>query len=899
MARRLLMMRTAFSVILFSSPLGITPGLKASAASARSASVEPSAGAWKTWVIASGARMQTPAPPGPKATKEEVAELLSLQARRGKGAPETIRYWDSGSPSYRWNEIAFKAAADSSSGVVTERMLALLNVAIYDAMVAAWHAKYKYNRRRPSEVETKLSPAVPVADSPSYPSEHAVAAGAASAVLSYLFPDKAKFLADKAEECGHSRLLAGVQYRSDVTAGLRLGREVAALVIERAKADGSGAKWAGSVPNTPGLWNGKNPYDPQMARWKTWVLSSGNQLRPGPPAFDAAAMAEVREAAKNPRARREAYYWAITSLPRYWNDLASLKIFENKLDRNPPQAARVYAVLSTAYYDSLVACWDAKYAYWGIRPFQYDPEFKPLITTPNFPGYPSGHAMLSGTAASMLAYLLPADSEFFNKQAAAAAESRLLGGVHFRLDNDVGLKLGRSVAAVAIARARADGAVQAVDMDGMIRAEMERSHAPGAVAAVAQGGRVIFSRGYGFADVEKGIRATPETPFYVGSVTKQFTAAAVMMLVEEGKVALDDRAIRYLPKLPMPYEDVSVRHLLTHTSGVRRDFKEHGHSLVGDSLYEALASAPLDFAPGRRVSYSTTGYILLGMLVEAVSKRGLKEFLAERIFRPLGMNSTRYVVPGDTVVNVAAGYEWAGGQLARVSAVGARYGAGAVVSTAADLVKWDAALYGDRPLGKKARALMWAVQKLPDGSDAAVGYDGAARRLRVGYGWFVSDYLGHRLVHHGGNLDGYSAQFDRFVDDRLTFIVLANNETGPATVVAKILADHYVPDLDLTSVPSLNQRARFAFYRQDYAASVKLNNEAVAKGDRDPLTQFSLARGLSMMGEQDKAFSHLLRAVELGFKDAELLRRETSLEPLRGDPRWADVLERVPFKPTH
>ncbi|MDQ3802375.1 MAG: phosphatase PAP2 family protein [Acidobacteriota bacterium] len=411
-------------------------------------------------MITSGTQIQTPAPPGPKATKEELTELLSLQTRRSQGALETIRYWDSGSPSYRWNEIAFKVATDSTSGVVTERMLALLNVSIYDATVAAWHAKYKYNRRRPAEVEAKLTPVVPAPESPSYPSEHAVTAGAASAVLSYLFPDKAKFLADRAEECGNSRLLAGVQYRSDVVAGLRLGRQIAAPVIERARADGSGAKWTGSVPTAPGLWSGTNPYDPQMATWKTWVLSSGSQLRPKPPAFDAAAMAEVKEAAKNPRARREAYYWAITSLPRYWNDLASLKIFEYKLDRNPPQAARVYAVLSTAYYDSLVACWDAKYAYWGIRPFQYDPEFKPLITTPNFPGYPSGHAMLSGTAAAVLSYLFPADAEFFNKQAEAAAESRLLGGVHFRLDNEVGLALGRSVAAVAIERARQDGSQQ-------------------------------------------------------------------------------------------------------------------------------------------------------------------------------------------------------------------------------------------------------------------------------------------------------------------------------------------------------------------------------------------------------------------------------------------------------
>lgn len=465
MARQLLFVRRAICAILIS---GAVSNMLAPAAAAYSTAIEPGAGGWKTWVITSGAQMKTPAPPGAKATKEELSELLSLQSQRSQSALERVRYWDAGSPSYRWNEIALKVAADSSASVVTERMLALVNVAIYDAMVAAWHSKYKYNRKRPTEIETKLTPVVPMPLSPSYPSEHAVAAGAASAVLSYLFPDKSNFLADSAEECGNSRLVAGVQFRSDVTAGLGLGREVAALVIERAKKDGSDAKWTGTVPTTPGLWNGTNPAMPELAKWKTWVLSTPSQLRPAPPpSFDAAAMAEVKEAAKNPRAKREAYYWAITSLPKYWNELASLKMFENKLDRNPPQAARVYAILSTAYYDSLIACWDAKYQYWGARPFQFDPEFKPLLTTPNFPGYPSGHAMLSGTAAAILSHLFPADAEFFYKQAEAAATSRLLGGVHFRVDNEVGLELGRAVASVAIERARTDGSEKSVTQSSM------------------------------------------------------------------------------------------------------------------------------------------------------------------------------------------------------------------------------------------------------------------------------------------------------------------------------------------------------------------------------------------------------------------------------------------------
>jgi membrane-associated phospholipid phosphatase len=425
---------------------------------AASAQIEPGAGSWKTWVITSGAQLPLPAPPGAKETRKEIDELLSLQKQRSQTVMETLRYWDSGSPNYRWNQIAFRVANESSASVVTERMLALLNVAIYDAMIAAWHWKYKYHRQRPSQLETKLKTLALNSESPSYPSEHAVAAGAASAVLSYLFPDKTQFLTDKAEEAGRSRLLAGAQYSSDVTAGLQLGRQVATLVIERAKKDGSDAKWTGTVPTKPGLWNGTNPAIPEMATWKTWVLSSPGQLRPAPPSFDAAAMAEVKNAPNTGKARRAAYYWALTSLPQYWNELASLKMFENKLDGNPPRAARAYAILSTAYYDSLIACWDAKYAYWGIRPFQFDPEFKSLIPTPNFPGYPSGHATMSGAAASILAYLFPADSEYFHKQAEEAAMSRLWGGVHFRVDNEVGLALGRSVASLAIEHARKDGA---------------------------------------------------------------------------------------------------------------------------------------------------------------------------------------------------------------------------------------------------------------------------------------------------------------------------------------------------------------------------------------------------------------------------------------------------------
>src|SRR5262249_30227869 len=163
--------------------------------------------------------------------------------------------------------------------------------------------------------------------------EHAVVAGAASTVLAYLFPNDAKFFNDKAEEAGRSRLLAGVQYPSDVTAGLALGRAVGELVIARAKTDGSDAEWTGTVPTEPGHWTGTNPVGQTVGAWKTWVLTSGSQLRPGPPpAFDsaqeAAELAEVKNFPRTVATNARAWFWG-PSLPRtyiYWNSQTNQKI---------------------------------------------------------------------------------------------------------------------------------------------------------------------------------------------------------------------------------------------------------------------------------------------------------------------------------------------------------------------------------------------------------------------------------------------------------------------------------------------------------------------------------------------------------------------------------------------
>jgi len=432
--------------------------------------IEPQAGKWKTWVLSSAGQLNLPAPPGRPVSQEEIGVLKRLSFERDAAALNLINFWDAGSPSYRWNEFALDRVLKNNIGNPrAPRILSYVHVAIYDAMVSAWRLKYLHKRIRPSALNSSLTTVLPNPNSPSYPSEHAVAAGAASAVLGYFFPTDAEFFRTKAEEAGRSRLLAGVNYPSDVSAGLELGRAVAELVIERARTDGSDAVFTGTIPTGPCSWRGTNPLDPTAGNWRPWALASGSQFRPGPPpACDSPQMAtELAELKSIPRTIpaggtsfvpiRLGYFWQGVGTIKPWNDLTSQKISEYRLDQNPPRAARAYALVHIAYYDALIACFDAKYAYWAIRPNQLDPSITPLFPNPNHPSYPSAHASLSEAQAAMLSYLFPRDTEFFKSLAKEAADSRVWSGVHYRSDLVSGLAQADAVAGLIIDRARNDG----------------------------------------------------------------------------------------------------------------------------------------------------------------------------------------------------------------------------------------------------------------------------------------------------------------------------------------------------------------------------------------------------------------------------------------------------------
>lgn len=430
--------------------------------------IEPQAGTWKTWVIASGAEYRVPPPPDSAATEKELSALAQLAAARDRATLDRIAYWDTGSPSYRWSEIA--VAEHLKNGLpwqIASRDLALMHIAIYDAMIAAWDSKYAYNRPHPSALKGDLVTVVPNPPSPAYPAEHAVAAGAASEVLAYVFPDRAAWFRAQAEAAARSRAEAGVNYPSDIDAGLALGKQVAELVIAHGKADGSDAKWTGTVPTGPCTWKGSNPILPMNGTWKPWVLASPAEFRPGPPIpcdspEKAAELAEIKNVQRTPLISNLAQYWEVAAgglrAHQFWNDQLSRKTLEYRLDDDPPRAARAFVLPFVTLYDAAIACWEAKYTYWAIRPVQLDPEVKPLVTTPNHPSYPSAHACASIAVTRVLGYLFRRDADALAAMGEQAAESRIWAGIHYRSDIDAGRQLAIGVAGKVIERAKQDGA---------------------------------------------------------------------------------------------------------------------------------------------------------------------------------------------------------------------------------------------------------------------------------------------------------------------------------------------------------------------------------------------------------------------------------------------------------
>ena len=329
-------------------------------------------------------------------------------------------------------------------------------------------------------------------------------------------------------------------------------------------------------------------------------------------------------------------------------------------------------------------------------------------------------------------------------------------------------------------------------VEELVRREMERQGIPGLSLAVVRDGQVVLASGFGLADVERNVRATAETVYQIQSLTKSFTATGIMMLVEQGHVGLDDKIGQHLSVPTDRWKNITVRHLLTHTSGIKDFINDPTASLrldvTEDEVLKAAARRPLSFQPGEQYAYSNTNYHLLAMIVRKVTGKSYGEFLRERIFAPLAMDQTRVISLSDIIPNRAAGYRRERGSLRNGEFVAPTilgYGGGGLRSTVLDLAKWDAALYTEKLLKQSSLEQMWTRAKLNSGKPT--GY---------GFGWGIGEVRGHRcLSHTGSHATGFATAICRFVDDKVTVIALTNCNGASPSGIAQRIARLYVPGL--------------------------------------------------------------------------------------------------------
>ena len=330
-------------------------------------------------------------------------------------------------------------------------------------------------------------------------------------------------------------------------------------------------------------------------------------------------------------------------------------------------------------------------------------------------------------------------------------------------------------------------AAQADPVDTVVKAAMARDRIPGVELTVIHHGRRVKTAAYGYSNLELRTPVTPDTVFEIGSITKQFTAACILLLAQEGKLSVDAPLSRYVPNTPPAWSNITLRHLLNHTSGLKtytalKGF-ESTRQLSQAQFVEKLGALPLDSPPGERHAYCNTGFNLLGYVIENVGGQSYWSFLHARILGPLAMNATTNREPRNLLPGRANGYERdARGQfLNRDPNLTDLFAAGALVSTVGDLAKWNAALDAGQVLTEASKQQMWSPTRLNNGS-----------LHPYGFGWWLDPVQGHRRIGHTGETSGFTASWERFPDDQLAVIVLCNSgQSEQADTVAKGVAALY------------------------------------------------------------------------------------------------------------
>lgn len=350
----------------------------------------------------------------------------------------------------------------------------------------------------------------------------------------------------------------------------------------------------------------------------------------------------------------------------------------------------------------------------------------------------------------------------------------------------------RLVAAALVAAAFSPVAAQQTDraaliarIDSLAADHLAQGPAASIAVAVVRGTDTLVMRGYGLADVETKRPAGPRTIYEIGSITKQFTAAAIMRLVEQGKLSLDDDASKYLPSVPLHGNRVTIRQLLNHTSGIRSytgkpEWRPHwGEDLSPDSVVGFVARDTFDFAPGARWSYNNTGYVLLGMIIERAAGMPYARYLDEQFIRPLGLTQTSYCPSRGRDTSFATGYSARDGQLVPAAYLSMThpFSAGALCSSVASYLAWQRALHGGRVLGARSYELMTSPDTLNNGT-----------RLVYGFGLSTGKIGEHPLITHGGGINGYTTAQVYFPAESLSVIAFTNTDSASPDFTAMNIA---------------------------------------------------------------------------------------------------------------
>ncbi len=331
--------------------------------------------------------------------------------------------------------------------------------------------------------------------------------------------------------------------------------------------------------------------------------------------------------------------------------------------------------------------------------------------------------------------------------------------------------------AACTATAQTDRAHVAAAIDSIADAALKTGHAAGMSIGVVQGRDTLVLRGYGKADLELDV-PTPDRAIYeIGSVTKQFTAAAILQLVEQKKMSLDDPVTKYFPTYPMHGYHLTVRRLMDHTSGIRgyteipKFDKIMMRSLPRDSVVAMFSAEPFDFPPGSAMAYSNSAYFLLGLIIEKVSGQTYEQYLRQHLFEPAGMRDTRYCSTSAIVPRRAHGYDFRNDTLRLAAYIDMvwPFSAGALCSTAGDLIAWTRALHGGRLFSAASYHEMITPGTLNDGTP-----------IRYAKGLALDSVDGHRRISHGGGIPGFLTQLSYFPDDSLIVVVLVNT-AGPVS----------------------------------------------------------------------------------------------------------------------